>query len=102
MNKHTVGPWYATGEHVQSAALNEDNYVCRTEGSSKEEVLANALLIAAAPDLLAALESILAYAENEAHTLDSLKDSEFSAYEAFAALEAVDSARAAIAKAKGE
>ena len=43
--KHTIGPWYATGIHVQSAVLNEDNYVCEAEGSTLEEAEANAEFI---------------------------------------------------------
>ena len=42
---NTPTPWYATGIHVQSAAINEDNYVCTAEGSSPEEAIANANLI---------------------------------------------------------
>ena len=46
--KATPRPWYATGIHVQSADINEDNYVCTAEGSSPEEAIANANLIVAA------------------------------------------------------
>ena len=45
MNEATPRPWYATGIHVQSAAINEDNYVCTAEGNSPEEAIANANLI---------------------------------------------------------
>ena len=45
MTEATKRPWYATGIHVQSAAINEDNYVCTAEGSSPEEAIANANLI---------------------------------------------------------
>ena len=42
---NTPTPWYATGIHVQSAAINEDNYVCTAEGNSPEQAIANADLI---------------------------------------------------------
>ena len=53
----TPGPWYATtlthdGEtysHVQSASINEDNYVARVDVMD-EQGEANAALIAAAPE----------------------------------------------------
>ena len=62
MTQHTPGPWYATtlthdGEtysHVQSASINEDNYVARVDVMD-EQGEANAALIAAAPALLEAL-----------------------------------------------
>jgi hypothetical protein len=61
---HTPIPWYATGKHVQSAAINEDNYVCEAEGNSEEQANANAELIVRAvnshADLLAALKELLA------------------------------------------
>jgi len=43
--------------------LNEDNYVCEAEGDTPEQAEANAHLIAAAPELHAALEEVLHYAE---------------------------------------
>ena len=45
MTGATKRPWYATGIHVQSAAINEDNYVCTAEGNSPEQAIANADLI---------------------------------------------------------
>jgi len=53
---HTPGPWYATGPHVQSASINEDNYVCKAEGNDTSQIEANACLIAAAPNMLTALK----------------------------------------------
>lgn len=53
------------------------------------------------PELLAALEAIIPYAENEAAALDDLKDSPVAETEAERARKAVDQARAVIAKAKG-
>ena len=49
-----------------------------------------------APDTLTALRAILPYAENEAYSLQSLKDSEIAEAEAEAAWKAVENARAAI------
>ena len=45
MPEATKRPWYATGIHVQSAAINEDNYVCTAEGDTPEAAIANADLI---------------------------------------------------------
>ena len=53
-----------------------------------------------APKLLASLEAILPYAENEAYSLEKHKDSPEAETEADRAWEAIDSARAAIAEAK--
>ena len=49
---NTPTPWYATGIHVQSAAINEDNYVCTAEGNSPEQAIANADLIVKAVNSL--------------------------------------------------
>ena len=63
--KHTPGPWYATQDHVQSAVLNEDNYICRVEGQNEQEIEANAALIAAAPELLEFAVATLAILQGE-------------------------------------
>ena len=54
----------------------------------------------AAPKLLASLEGIMPYAENEAHSLEELKDSPEAEVEAERAWKAIDAAQAAIAAAK--
>jgi len=86
--QHTPGPWFAndslqlfaeTGQHI--ASLDSS-----TEGFEGGTLYANARLIAASPDLLAALERIAAG--------DPMHNS-------FNAL-AISEARAAIAKATGE
>ena len=80
--KHTPGPWkYITwhGQHGVHDAM--DNDVCETFGEDAE---ANARLIAAAPELLEALEYLL----SQFGRLDHLTD-----------YSAGDKARAAIAKA---
>lgn len=72
MNKHTPGPWkfrdaseafktnpfsvYIQGRGVHSAAIAN---IPRKQTIPEEEARANALLIAAAPDLLAALQGLL-------------------------------------------
>lgn len=94
--KHTPGPW----------AVDDDGDVCisdlerliaavdrRNVTLRKDEAAANAALIAAAPDLLAACEA-LAEAQQRA---DAGEHVGFGLY-----VDAVDAARAAIAKAKGE
>lgn len=45
MSNITPLPWYATEIHVQSASINEDNYVCEAEGVTREQALANAAMI---------------------------------------------------------
>ena len=69
----TRTPWYLTidagGCHVQSAALNEDNYICNVEGRTPAEAKANAHLIAAAPELLIALEEAFALLDRISDTL---------------------------------
>jgi hypothetical protein len=53
-----------------------------------------------APKLLVSLEALLPYAENEAYSLDKLKDSPEAEAEAERAWKAVEAAQAAIAQAK--
>lgn len=96
-SKHTPGPWIFDGDLVWAASI--DGYVANTrtedmtsgENIAKrdalEQIEANARLIAAAPDLLDALKSIVMSAEiGNAAILGPL----------------LVSARAAIAKATGE
>jgi len=56
-NKITKAPWYIArgnnGYHVQSAKINQDNYVCFVDRE------ADAHLIASAPELLKACKDIL-------------------------------------------
>ena len=81
MTQHTPGPWYATtlthdGEtysHVQSASINEDNYVARVDVMD-EQGEANAALISAAPetaaerDRLRQINEVMVEALREAHS----------------------------------
>jgi len=99
--KHTSGPWNVhgtneTGTLIASDAAEHENITAsiavaqpRGEEWTKEEE-ANARLIAAAPELLAALESVCNWA-------DMFRDS--LAYES--GRSQIDAARAAIQKATG-
>lgn len=76
-SKHTSGPWdimhKGTGRSVRvciRASVNERTvYVAETIGGLDEEET-NARLIAAAPDLLGALEEIVGYAGGAETALD--------------------------------
>lgn len=62
MTKHTPGPWGAIGADVKTAGPNS-RVICWTGVALDiplDEVRANARLIAAAPDMLAALRDIAA------------------------------------------
>jgi hypothetical protein len=102
MSRHTPGPWEAQGE-ARLVGTNEEHHlwcgniwplgpsyrgeICTVQsadhisGISRQEAEANARLIAAAPDLLAALKGILVITDRD-HVV-------------------WDAARAAIAKAEG-
>lgn len=96
MNKHTPGPWMLDGDagsmSLDVIARSEriamiDCEVCRMEDS---EVDANGLLIAAAPDLLDALSTLLRAATEARWPLVGEQ------------MAPMNMARAAIAKATGE
>ena len=66
MNAHTPGPWSAPRNGLDGAVYAENapkgqlwRITDRVHGLSDEELAANAKLIAAAPELLAALEDIV-------------------------------------------
>lgn len=91
MSNHTPGPWHVTAMHkgirpsFHSPGENGGVAICEMYSSGRD-VVANARLIAAAPDLLEALEGMVSdfdgcYADGEP---------------------AMIKARAAIAKARGE
>jgi len=95
MMKHTQGPWAVSNYYAGKASISGKDWggfatvVTRLDGDENDSVegLANARLIAAAPDLLAALEDMLNL------TLDE---------DDIAVSSRIAKARAAIAKAKGE
>lgn len=95
--QHTPGPWYVEGEispngNAVSYALGDET--TDDQGNiDRDEVAANCNLIAAAPELLEALETVLGVAHVDIDDLGAT----------LAALSAIrHHARAAIAKAKGE
>lgn len=66
MSKHTKGPWLQVADRDEiiiyaNSGPKGDDPICFTSDSrSVEEIQANARLIAAAPELLEALEDVLA------------------------------------------
>lgn len=64
-NFATPGSWFATAQHVQSLGSGKDKggYVCKVDGANATEMVANAQLIAAAPDMRDALIQIDALLE---------------------------------------
>ena len=79
------------------------NLVVRLEGCdfSRDEDRANARLIAAAPDLLAALETLVEHFE-ESHAPELESDHQGDGPHGCTYCESIPAARAAIANAKGE
>ena len=88
MSKHAPGPWVTSGQTVKSVHHQRHYAVARVHNPlfTPEANAANARLIAAAPDLLAALCCI-----------ETDKDGD-----GFICAEAMEQVRAAIAKATGE
>jgi len=90
---HTQGPWAISNYYAGKASISGKDWggfatvVTRLDGDENEysEGLANARLIAAAPDMLAALEELRAAVYHKSGIADALAE-----------------ATAAIAKAKGE
>lgn len=98
---HTKGPWTASehgayGDYNGNSIviLGDDLRIAVVLGYDNEETQANARLIAAAPELLEAVQALIDW--NEAQT----KLSFYDRMEQFNA--AMDKARAAIAKVKGD
>ncbi len=99
MSKHTPGPWRADENHGckeikgRKSPGRQGQYqteICYTPGlHDDDEDMANAWLIAAAPDLLEALRTLATEA------VDSVEYGDWPELQ-----EAVDAARAAIKKAK--
>jgi len=98
--KHTPGPWKVKDElpdgdiYILPESRVDGNSICRMDDDAPEQMLANAALIAAAPDLLAACEGMIDLCK----TL-LLKDCGFYSPDNNGYIQ---TARWAIAKAKGE
>jgi hypothetical protein len=86
MSAHTPGPWVAETSGLPLAVTTEDGRHLATVYPSRDEGRANARLIAAAPDLLAALRTMV----------DAFNVKDIDPLVAFASIER---ARAAICKA---
>lgn len=100
MNKHTPGPWIAHALMVSEAGQPIGRYrdICHCglgmrSPSDAGESEANARLIAAAPELLLALQAVI----NDRHDLDMVPSNERGR-----TTTAFELAVSAIAKAKGE
>jgi hypothetical protein len=92
--KHTPGPWEAENESVSAGF----DMVADVFGATTEQRDANARLIAAAPDLLAALKALVGndsvrYLDDEGPRGEGWQSNELAA--------AIAAADAAIAKAEG-
>jgi hypothetical protein len=98
--KHTPGPWAVdysddgpliyTGELLIASVSGSTEHI-EVQGLDEQTTEANASLIAAAPDLLAALEQLLDHGERRNLYYERGEDAEV-----------VGQARAAIAKARGQ
>ena len=101
MSKHTPGPWNIAGDGQTESSCriidDENRFVLRLEGMDygRDEDQANARLIAAAPDLLAALHELAEIGEGGVIERRETGKPTWSALEAVATI-----ARAAIAKAE--
>ena len=94
--KHTPGPWQWTQHFDPTISIYKDGFgqIARLYDSSAGTGKANARLIAAAPDLLDALEGIIGY-------FDSGNSVSVSQATIKASSDEIKAARAAIAKATG-
>ena len=104
--KHTPGPWVvAEGDsNGQAVVRNADIEIAtcwhHCVDGIEREMRANARLIAAAPELLAALDDLAEMCQQSRKYIVLSDDGGMDAYNSTA--EAILAARAAIAKAKGE
>ncbi len=108
--KHTEGPWttdLVISSQAGRVAIEPDIAIVyvqpsRYDGSESKRRLANARLIASAPDLLAACEEALRLEDSSLSTLDcTYEGNRMYAVNPFVLERVVNAARAAIAKAKG-
>ena len=102
MSKHTPGPWNNLPRHECVPICRQDEaglsigFVHSSDPERQAQGLANAFLIAAAPDLLEALEDLFKIGSVFTSAIESIDpySGDFEKWEV--------KARAAIAKAKGE
>lgn len=57
-DKHTPGPWHVDDAGRDTYVTSDHEHICRLEGNTLSADKANARLIAAAPELLDALQKI--------------------------------------------
>ena len=105
MSEHTPGPWYTFGNgHCVGGpegtpGAGEGIAMCAMRARTPDEARANASLIAAAPEMLAALHECVAWIDElQTQVADT---GEYTVRTGFMLLAAAENARAAIAKAKG-
>jgi hypothetical protein len=112
VRQHTPGPWACFYKHKYdewhvSVPMSEGSmkWALFDDGVRSENPEADARLIAAAPDLLAALRALLAAVEDPAHFAAALMEKDGEALAQFMAEQerietaAVEAARAAVARA---
>lgn len=87
MTQHTQGPWYTQGygDYICVAPGRPSPNICKMQNSDQ---IANALLIATAPELLKVLETVLKFSDCRESQNNVMK-------------EYYDEARAVLNKAKG-
>ena len=70
--RHTPGPWDFSGPHGRTVQNKCANYIARTMGDNSDaQHEANAHLIAAAPDMLAALVALLDWGREHTSPTDA-------------------------------
>ncbi|QIG68229.1 hypothetical protein EVB56_038 [Rhizobium phage RHph_Y1_10] len=104
--KHTPGPWYLINDHCVGGPQNVNGAghgvaMCGMRARNEGEVIANARLVAAAPELLMALQDLLhAYSEPDRRLCCDGRDC--GCMGSTVHQQAEHYARAAIAKAEGK
>ena len=105
MSEHTKGPWTATKHDQHWVRVNVtikaggNTWVAFMPDEDKDERMANARLMAAAPELLEALQGIMNIVSESLGVAGYYPDGDYADWDEFPELQA---AEAAIAKAKGE
>lgn len=102
MSGHTPGPWKVEGAKQEGLSVRADHYgvVCNIPGYGVGAREANARLIAAAPEILQALENLEVAMNTVNYVWDKQPENMWKAMQRVDA--DLKAARAAIAKAKGE